>query len=93
MENAVGGGEVEGVGAVSEVGDGEADLVVAEESGEADQGVGEAVGLADAVAEKLMLTGAGFAGGEGEFDGLDGGGKLEGSESALEGGEENFEGG
>lgn len=56
-KKAVGGGEVEGVGAVGEVGNGEADAVVAEESGKPDEGVGQSVGLTDAVAEKLVLAG------------------------------------
>ncbi len=90
MENAVSGGEVEGVGAVGEVGDGEADTVVTEEGGEPDQGVGESVRLADAVAEELVLAGARFAGGEGELDTLDGSGKLERFEPGLQGREEDF---
>ena len=89
-ENVVGGEEVEGVGSVGEVGGGDADLVVAEERREADQGVGEAVGLTDAVAEKLVLAGARFTGSEGEFEALDGGGELEGFELGLEGREQGF---
>jgi hypothetical protein len=84
---------MEGVGAVGEVGDGEADPVVAEEGGKADQGVGKAVRLTDAVAEKLVLGGTRFAGREGEFDALDGCGKLEGFESGLEWGEDDLGGG
>lgn len=84
MENAVSGGEVEGVGTVGEVGDGEADTVVTEEGREPDQGVGEALRLADAVAEELVLARTRFAGGEGELDALDGCGKLEGFEPGLQ---------
>lgn len=61
-EERLGGGEVEGVGAVGEVGDGETDTAFAEQGDEADEGAGETVWLTDAVAEKLMLSGVGFAG-------------------------------
>lgn len=66
------------------MGDGKADAVVAQKSGKPDQGVGKPVGLADAVAEKLMLTGARSAGSEGHFDAFDSRRETQGFQLGLE---------
>lgn len=80
---------MEGIGAVGGGGDGEADVFLAEEGAEADEGIGEAVRVADAAFEKLMLASLGGAGGEREAETGDGAGKLEmfemGGERAEEG--------
>ena len=90
VDQGVGGPEVEGVGAVGEGGDGEANAIGSEESFEADQGVGQAVGLAELVAEEFVLAGTASPGDQGEGEAGDGGGKPKGFEMGFEGRQQHF---
>lgn len=86
----VGGKQVEAVGAVGEGRDGEADAVGADERLEAGEGVGEAVGLAQLMAEEQVLAVVRIAGNQGEGEAGDRSGELELVEVGLERLQEDF---
>jgi hypothetical protein len=67
-----------------------ADTVSVHEGGDAGEGFGEAVGIAEAGIEKAGLADERARGGDAELDGGDGGGGLERLEVGVERAEENI---
>ena len=74
LEDPVSGLEEESIGTVGGGGDGKAEAVVAEQRGEAGEGVGEAMRMADAAVEEIVLARVRGAGGGRSGCGGEGGG-------------------
>jgi len=90
MEVGGGGVHAEAVGTVGVLDLGDAQAVGADEAGEAVEGVGEAVGVAEAFAEDFVLLVGGECGDKAEGKSGDGGGGADGIEVGVEGAEEDF---
>ena len=72
MKEDLGRDEFEGVGAMAESGARKANAVLTQQGGEADEGIGQAVRLADTAVEEIVLAAGRRAGSQGDLKSGDG---------------------